>query len=123
MLNIRGLNKKNDDDIYFRYKMHKPVLLEQKNNKIFDNLDIICKDINRDNKILIKYFKTKMGISIIYKNNKIIIPKNVTLDQIMETLYEYIEKYVLCPACKLPETVLDGSNIQCKCCSFSGLLK
>lgn len=123
MLNIRGLDKKRDDDIFFRYKMHKPVIKEQKNNKIFENIAVISKELNRDIKILIKYIKIKIGANIIYKNNIVTLPKNITDEQILEAIYQYIDEYILCPKCQLPETVIEQDNMQCKCCSFSGKIK
>jgi len=122
MINIRGLDKKKDEDIFYRYKMHKPILTDQKNNKIFDNIDLICKEINRDKKDLVKFIKSKNGINIVNKNNKTIFPKNITVDQILETLYEFIEKDVLCPKCRLPETNIIDKCMHCKCCSYSGKL-
>ena len=122
MINIRGTNDKINDDIFYRYKMHKPKLIEQKNNKIFDNINLILKDINREENLLIKFIKSKMGINVISKNNKIILPKHIMLNQIIQCLYEFIEIYVLCPKCKLPETNLIDNNLQCKCCSYNGKL-
>ena len=122
MINIRGLDKKKDEDIFYRYKMHKPILIDQKNNKIFENIDQICKEISRDKNDFIKFIKIKNGINIVSKNNKTMFPKNTTVEQILESLYEYIEKNVLCPKCRLPETNIVDKYMYCKCCSYSGKL-
>lgn len=120
MINIRGIKSNIDNDMFYRYKMHCPKLIEHKNTKIFDNLNEICKDLNRDKKIILKFLKNKLNVNIIDKNDKILLPKTISTDQILNNIYEYIEKYVLCPNCKLPETILQENQIQCKCCSYSG---
>jgi len=122
MINIRGLIDNNYNDIFYRYKMNKPKIVDQKNNKIFENLDIVLKDINRDPKLFIKFMKSKMGINIICKKNKYILPKNIEVEQIMNCLYEFIDVYVICFLCKLPETILNNNIVVCKCCSHNKLL-
>lgn len=119
MLNIRGLNKDIDMDSYYRYKMHKPTITNGKNNKIFDNIDIIAKDIDREPKNIIKYLKSKNGVNINYKNNCAVLPKNFDNQLLINSIYEFIEHNVICGNCKLPETKIVNENIVCNCCSYS----
>lgn len=66
--------------------MHKPIIIEQKNNIILNNVDEISKDLNRDLKLILNFLK-----------NKFILPKTTTNGQILNSLYVFIEKifYVL----------------------------
>lgn len=123
MLNIRGINNKNIDlDQYYRYKMHKPNIVMERNNKIFNNIDIISKELGRESKDIIKYIKSKNGININYKNNGAILPINFDEQLLLNSLYGYIEDHVLCKKCKLPETKIVDKKMICNCCSYTGFV-
>ncbi len=120
MINIRGTILNNDNDPFYRYKMHKPILVTCKNFIAFENIDTVLKDLNREKKLFISFLKINMGINIISKNDSILFPKNIINDELMNSIYKFIEQHVLCPNCKLPETILKNNNIVCNCCCYSG---
>ncbi|ARF08902.1 translation initiation factor 2 subunit beta [Catovirus CTV1] len=123
MINIRGTKTSIDNDVFFRYKMHSPKISDQKNTKTLENLNEISKDLDRDSKLIIKFLKNKLGVNIVHKNDKLIIPKTVTYEALLNAIYDFIQELVLCPKCQLPETVLVENNVTCKCCSYSGKIK
>jgi len=121
MLNIRGTSNINvDDDLFYRYKMHKPNISIGRNNKLFDNIDIISKELDRDPKDMIKYIKTKNGVNINYKNNCAVLPSSFDGNVLLESIYGFIEDCVLCKSCKLPETKIIDKKMVCSCCSYTG---
>jgi len=112
------------DDPFYRYKMDKLKITRQKNKTIIDNIDKVCKDLHRDPQLLIEFYKKKFGIAMIYKNN--ILSTTARFDDIDDKLNkglrEFIEYYVLCSKCRLPETKIeklkDIVTLSCDCCSF-----
>ena len=123
-INIQGLNEILDP--FYRYKMAKLNVAKQKNKIMINNFDVVCKDLDREPNILINYFKKKFNTSFTYKNNILTTTRtDVNYKEFEIVLREFIEKYVLCERCKLPETELhkgDGKNDEvtliCKCCSY-----
>lgn len=123
-VNIQGLVN-NDDDIFYRYKMEKINVISQKNKTIIDNLAAVSKDLERDPEIIITFLKKKFGAPFSYKKNILITSKPLSFDEINKELKEFIEYYVLCQQCRLPETTiikfdkkLNQIHLLCKCCSF-----
>lgn len=119
-INIQGI--KDIDDSLYRYKMMKPVVTKLKTKTELSNLDAVCKDLNRTPHMLIEFLKKKFGTNFVQKDNKYTTTKVLSYEEIMNTIREFIEYFVLCPNCKLPETecIIDKKlNISCKCCSFS----
>lgn len=122
-INISGL--KDIDDPFYRYKMQKLKISKQKNKTIVENIDQICKELYRDPQLLIDYYKKRFGIAIIYKNNIVSITAKFDdlEDKLNKGLHEFIEYYVLCSKCRLPETKLEKDKnhitLSCDCCAFT----
>ena len=120
-INIQGIN--DIDDPFYRYTMVKPNVIRQRTKTIIDNFVIVSKDLDRDPKLIIDYFKKKFGVSFAFKDGILATTADIKYDQFMTTLRDFIEMYVLCQTCKLPETVISFSKDQskilltCKCCS------
>ncbi|CAH6421851.1 Translation initiation factor [uncultured virus] len=122
-LNITGLIDK--EDIHYRYKMNKLNINNLRNKIEIDNLNLICKDINRDPKYLIEFFKIKFATSFIFKNGRLSTTKNINYIEFELALKEFIEYFVICPVCRLPETEIKISKeitLFCKCCPYNGKL-
>lgn len=119
-INIQGLQDINDP--FYRYQMDKFILVKEKNKLVINNFDKVCQDIKRSPKLLIDYYKKKFGISIVYKDTKVFLPSNFDQEKIISGLREFIDIYVLCEKCQLPETNIDLQNnkiiLSCDCCGF-----
>lgn len=115
MINIRGL--KDNIDPNYRYKMNKINIEKERNTYICNNIKDIAKDLNRDVNNIIIYIKKKIGINIIYKNDKAYIIKQISEEEIQKIIYEYIENKVLCKRCANPETyIIKEKKEEIKCC-------
>jgi translation initiation factor 2 beta subunit (eIF-2beta)/eIF-5 len=116
-MNIQGLQP--IDDPFYRYRMPIP----KYDNTGLTNLPQIAKDLNREPEMIIKFLKHKFSSSCVYKNNVLTLPKNTTPSDFNNAIYEFIEYVVLCPLCRLPETIIEQDNdkiyISCKCCSYN----
>jgi hypothetical protein len=76
------------NDLHARYKMPIPELKLQ-------NIDDISKALHIPSDIILTYFKKSLGT---HKFNG-----QFSYHQILATLYNFIEKYILCENCKYPE--------------------
>lgn len=127
---IRGKNE--IDDPFYRYKMTKIGFKKEKTKTVVLNLDKIASELKVDFKFMINFMKSKLSIAIKIDNSdtnhvKVIISNHVDTNQIQNSLYEFIEMYVLCPKCRLPETVMEEKNKQtilnCNACSNVVIIK
>lgn len=119
-INIQGFDDINDP--FYRYKMEKLNVIKQRTKTIVDNIDIVAKNLERDPKLIVDYLKKKLGIAIIYKNNILSMTSNIDYQTLETCLREFIEFYILCQTCRLPETIIQINNdkiiLICRCCSY-----
>lgn len=119
-VNIQGLIEV--DDPFYRYQRQIFNVVSLKNKTQITNFDEVCKDIEREPKIVINFFKKKLGLNIIYKNSLVVFSNHVLANDLEKVLNEFIDKYVLCPICKLPETVfINNEKRKCRACSYTGI--
>lgn len=122
-IKIQGIEDINDP--FYRYEMTKLNVISQRTTTKIDNIEIVCKDIEREPKLLIDYFKKKFNSSFIFKKGALITTTEIPYKKFENVLREFIEYYILCEKCKLPETDLTqkGNKIilNCKCCSFKSI--
>lgn len=123
-INIRG--KKEITDPFYRYKMNKVNTIKEKTKIIFTNIDQIAKDIDRNSADIITYLKKYFGTSFNYSDGKAQTTKQLTVDELQNAIYEFIEANVLCKKCSNPETqILEEKNktiMRCKACSNLAIL-
>jgi len=112
---IRG--KEEIIDPTYRYKMHKLDIQIEKTKSCITNIDIIANDLKlSDTEPIILYMKKRLSISIIKKKERIIIPKDIDISILKQSLYEFIELFVLCNKCRLPELdYITEKNLDVKC--------
>ena len=125
-MNIQGIN--NIDDPFYRYKMHKLNVVQQKNKVVIDNIQTICDDLKVEPSMLFNFFKKKFSISMhLDKNNVLSTTARITYQDCEKVLREFIEEVVLCKKCGLPELDITTSQNKisriCKSCSHSDNIK
>lgn len=125
-INIQGHD--DIDDPYYRYKMQKLNVVHQKNKTIIDNIEKVCSDIKVEPKILYSFFKKKFSVSMnLDKSSILSTTAKISYSDFEKVLREFIEEYVLCKNCKLPELEIkfDKNKISrsCKSCSFKESIK
>ena len=98
------------DDPFYRYKM--PSINTHIENKkggttIIDNIDDIAKKIKRSPGEIQKFFTKTLSCNVRYNREKgIVIDAKKESAELQNVLTEYINKFVLCPQCKNPETTM-----------------
>lgn len=108
LINISGLTPV--DDPNYRYKMPKVVgKIEGKGNGIktvIVNISDLALALHREPGEINKFFGCDIGAQTTYneKDGKAIVNGAHTDQVLQRSIHKYIEEFVLCPNCKLPET-------------------
>ena len=119
MINING----NKNDLNYRYKMEQINLNNcGKGNgqfTIINNMDEISKSINTPPEILYKYLVFVLGSA--FNDKKKALTGTYTTEIIQQCIYDYINKFVICPNCNIPELMYKIENKKvCASCSACG---
>lgn len=112
-------------DPSYRYMMEKLVFQKERTKTCITNLQKITESLKIPFHTLITiFFKKRLSISIVERDDKVIITNEVDTKTIQNALYEFIEYFILCKKCKLPELtyVLDKKNV-CGSCRSCGNLE
>ena len=120
-INIQGLRDIEDEN--YRYKMPSvEIKIEGRGNGIktvLQNINDIAKSTKRSEEEIIKYISLSLGTQS--KNN--IINGSYCQQDIQKTLFKFIEDFVLCIHCHLPETFYEiMSNELTKKCNSCGMI-
>jgi translation initiation factor 2 beta subunit (eIF-2beta)/eIF-5 len=121
------------DDPFYRYTMDKIVVVKEKHKTAITNIDKVAKDLDRDELMIVYFFKKEFGCNFIFKHGKLTTTTALTENQVSDALKHFIEYLVICPICRLPETEImifkkskskkntnDYIVMDCKSCSFNG---
>ena len=119
-INVCGLEEK--DDPFYRYQMEKFVVTRQKKGRtVVENLENVAKDIERDPILIIEFFKRKFSTNFIFKKGILTTSRDINYKELEIAIREFIEYFVLCSICRLPETTITKNSnkffLNCKCCS------
>lgn len=107
-------------DPAYRYKMHRLILKKEKNKSCITNLHEIVMDIKIPNQeLIVSFFKKRLSLSITGKGDRVLITSDVSQQTLQNTLYEFIEYFVICKRCRLPELsyMLTKNKLGTCCCS------
>jgi len=122
-------------DAFYRYKMPRlQAKVEGKGNGIktvIVNMVEIAKALGRPPTYPTKYFGCELGAQtqFDFKDERFIVNGSHEASKLQDLLDGFIRKFVLCPGCDNPETVLgieSKKNIlsqSCKACGYQGVIK
>lgn len=125
---------RNVTDMYYRYKMPKIVAkVEGKGNGIKTvvvNMVDVAKALARPPTYPCKFFGCELGAQtqFDFKNERYIVNGSHEASKLQELLDIFIAKFVLCPNCENPETILKAYakkqviSQTCQACGHSGML-
>ncbi len=123
-INITGTRP--NTDAYFRYTMPAmSIRYEGRGNgqkTIILNLKDVSDALDRPLESLIRYFSIELSAQSRKESDstRVAINGSFTSQQLLHTLNTYIDTFVLCPKCHLPETLLtirkDILRHKCKSC-------
>ncbi|MFB6075852.1 MAG: translation initiation factor IF-2 subunit beta, partial [Candidatus Aenigmatarchaeota archaeon] len=87
-----------------RFKLPEIDILNEGNKTIVKNFSNITDSLRRDSGHLLKFFQRELATPGQIINNRLILERKLNKERIMDKLEEYVNKYVLCPACNKPDT-------------------
>jgi len=108
VINIRGAKPVEDPE--YRYKM--PAIqgkMEGKGNgkkTVLPNVTALATSLHRDPGEVTKFFGAELGAVSTWdeETERAVVNGWHTTPDLQNNLFKYIEKFVLCPGCRLPET-------------------
>jgi len=122
-------------DVFYRYKMPRlQAKVEGKGNGIktvIVNMVDVAKALGRPPTYPTKYFGCELGAQtqFDFKDERYIVNGSHEAAKLQDLLDGFIKKFVLCPECDNPETVLtvqakkEVLNQSCKACGYNGVIK
>lgn len=112
-----SINKKFADDQYYRYKMPSILIKKEGNKTILINLLEIINSLKTKKEYLIKFLSEDLGTNICEKNKCITLNGLFEKTIIQESIYNFIENFIICKSCSNPETELYVKNtiLKCRC--------
>lgn len=128
---IRGLDDINDPS--YRYQMIPMNVIKERTKICITNLDQVARDLRLPNKNpIVAYIGKRLSVKTKVEQvktkgelcDRVILAGNMSIQVIEETIYPFIETFVLCPTCRLPELkyLVKKNDLYGKCsaCSFRG---
>ena len=92
----------------------------QGNKTIISNINEIVEKLRRPVAHIVKFLQKELATPGEVKGNFLVFGTKISSSRINEKLNEYVEKYVICPVCKKPDTKLkkegDFVFIMCQAC-------
>lgn len=97
---------KDQNDRYYRYKCQKPIVShdKSKNYTFVENLAEIAKTLNIQPEYIAIYLNIQAKSFCKYNEKKdFLIKKDLSYEQVLKLLMDFIKLYVACPKCSYPE--------------------
>ena len=117
---------KKDGGSNYRYKMPEPLLrkIQSKGGKtVILNAGDLSKSLNRSIESLFQWFQFQGGKCALNKDSgQLTMNGTHEKDEVLDSLYEYINHFILCPVCSNPETTIEknNQNVPCYVCRACG---
>eukprot|EP00906_Rhabdomonas_costata_P012699 RCo018275 len=123
MINV---DPEKQEDAFYRYKMPKAITKVEGNGNgiktVVVNIIDIADRLARNVEYPMKYFAHDLAVTAKFKDEKWILTGAFPQDRVQNSLFDFIKKFVLCKACRNPETVIIVDErkdlfLNCKACS------
>jgi translation initiation factor 2 beta subunit (eIF-2beta)/eIF-5 len=100
------ININNSNDKFYRYKMDSVEITNFSSKKpytMINNIESICKELGHPSTILVKYIANLFSTSC--NESKKSLNGIYNMNQIQDAIYSYINNFVLCIKCNIPEII------------------
>lgn len=123
MLNV---DPEKQHDAFYRYKMPRiQVKIEGNGNGIktvICNINGVAERLARNVEYPMKFFAYELAATSKFKDDKWILTGSFSQEKIQDSIFDFIKRFVLCKACRNPETVVRVDKqkniyLDCKACS------
>ncbi|HLC36056.1 MAG TPA: translation initiation factor IF-2 subunit beta [archaeon] len=110
-----------------RFQMIEPDSFTQGSKTIVKNFSQIIKLISRDSRDLMKYLSKESATSVNEEDQRLIINGKFAKDQVSKWFTAFVNEYVLCHACRKPDTKIDEQKgvkmLKCTACGALNPIK
>jgi translation initiation factor 2 subunit 2 len=110
-----------------RFQIPEPDVTTAGNQTTIKNLRSIASSLSREPEHLVKYMLRELAVAGIFREMQLILQGKFTKDTIEERIKRYVEEFVLCGACKKPDTKLERigkvSILRCEACGARSSLR
>lgn len=110
-----------------RNALPKMDIVYQGKETVIKNFEKIINQLKREANDLKRYFTKELGTRAKIKGKQLIFMNKFPKSLIESTLSEYIKKFIICPNCGKPDTILKGKkkNLEliCAACGYTTKLK
>ena len=89
-----------------RFEIKKPETHIEGNKTIIDNFAQIVHCIKRDQAHFTKFLFKELASAGEISGDRLILTNKISINKITEKIQMYINKYVICPNCKKPDTTI-----------------
>ena len=110
-----------------RFEIPKPQVLVQGTKTIIQNFGAIIKQINREEKHVLKFFTKECGAAVNAEEGRAIFNAKLSESQVNAMMDNYIKMYVLCHECGKPDTHFIEQHgvkiLKCEACGATSPVK
>ena len=108
-------------DPFYRYQMPQLIVEITKGKTRLINLDEVSKSLKVDPLYISRYFGGTLGTQVKH-NGKSPVEISGTFDneRLSLILVNFIQKFILCPDCDMPELNKKGNTLLCQACGWNG---
>jgi len=110
-----------------RFEIPKAIVLVQGSKTIIQNFGAIIKQINREEKHVLKFLTKESGSSVNAEEGRAIFNAKLGENQVNAMLNNYINEYVLCHECGKPDThfieQMGVKVLKCEACGATSPVK
>ncbi|QLC34617.1 translation initiation factor IF-2 subunit beta [Halarchaeum sp. CBA1220] len=104
-----------------RFDVPDPEVRTEGNFTIYENFQDTLDRLDRSQRHVLQFIQNDLGTAAqIDENGRVRLTGEFSQDRIAEALDEYVDEYVLCPECGLPDTNLvrrdDATQLKCDAC-------
>jgi translation initiation factor 2 subunit 2 len=110
-------NSSMDSYIEDRFKLPKAEIFYEGNTTVINNFNKISDAVNRESDLILKFLLGGLGTAGELIGGRVVFQGKIPAKQIQDKLRDYIDMYVMCSECNLPDThlVKQGRTILVRC--------
>jgi translation initiation factor 5 len=125
--NMMNIGREAQNDPHYRYRMPKPLVIYEGRNTgvrtILENASEVAQALEVPPIYISKFFNQEFGAQCkLDKQDRVVVNGKFPAEEILEKLFDFTDKFVLCKQCGLPETEMSvdrQGNIKLICASCS----
>ena len=104
-----------------RFEVPEPNIRTEGNVTVFENFQSILSRMDREERHVLKFLQDELGTSAqIDERGRARLTGEFSQNRVADVLDEYVETYVICPECGLPDTTLTREHgaklLECDAC-------